>query len=325
MLVFLYGSDAYRLKQAGDDIVNRYKTKYPSGMNLFAVNLSESDGMDVLESAIKSSSFFNEHKLIVCKNSFGKKTASELLAGYIKDFGIAGTSDITLISAETLAGKELETKNKELFKLLSGGKNMVKEFEPMQGEKLFEWTRKEFEVRGCSVEPNAVRNLVAMVGNDSWAVVNEIDKLASYKGHPCTNKDDPCSEVTSADIRELVHAKIDMNIFDLIDALGAKNRQRAVELLYRELKTGRDPYYILTMITYQFRNILTVKDLQKRSFSEAEIARKAKLNPFVVKKTVRSPFNMPESLKIYNSLLDIDSGFKAGQINLEDSLFRIIA
>ena len=313
MVIFLYGSDAYRLKEAKDELVNRYKAKYSSGMNLFAVDLFEPDGMDMLENVLKSSSFFNEHKLLVCKNAFGKKTAGESLTRHIQDQDIAGTPDITLILAETLAGKELETKNKELFRLLSGGKSMVKEFEPLSGEKLSEWIRKEFTVRNCSIGTAAVRRLVNIVGNDSWAVMSEVEKLANYKK----------GEVTSADIQALVQSQADMNIFDLVDAIGAKDRRRALELLYRELKTGRDPYYILTMVIYQFRNLLTIKDLLRRDHPESGISQKAKLHPFVVKKALKSPFELEGAIEVYGKLLVIDSGFKMGELDLTDSLYGL--
>lgn len=315
MIILLYGPDSYRLKQAKDSLVSRYNLKYPGGMNRFYLDLSEQLDVDQFETAVKSSSFFNEHKLIVCKNIFGRKTTAELVAGYIKEYDIAHASDITLVAVEAGAEKELTIKNKELFRLLSGDKNIVKNIEPLSGAKLAEWARKEFEARGCSIEPTALINLLNMTGNDSWAIINEIDKLAAYKA----------DKITVPDIIDLVHAKVDMNIFDLIDALGAKNCPRAMELLYKELKTGRDPYYILTMVIYQFRNLLMIKDLKNRGLAESEIIQKAKIHPFVVKKIMNSSNNLTmeglRSIYQYLSLLDIRS--KNGLVDLKDQLCQL--
>lgn len=313
MIIFIYGSDAYRLKQTREGLVNRYKNKYTSGMNFFSVDLSESTGIDTLENALKSASFFNEHRLVVCKNIFNKKTTAESLEKYIKEYNIAKATDITLIATENIAGKELATKNKELFTILADKKNIVQEIDLLRGEKLFEWIKKEFKSRGCSIESSAVRSLVNIVGGESWAIINEVDKLAVSGA----------GGITVSDITNLVTPKIDLNIFDLIDALGNNDRRRSIELLYKELKTGRDPYYILTMIIYQFRNILTIKDLQKRGLSESEISLKAKLNPFVVKKAMKSPFETAGATKIYAQLLAFDTGFKTSQTDLEDSLYGL--
>ncbi len=313
MIIFLYGSDAYRLKQAKEDLVKRYQTKYSSGMNLFTLDLAETDSIDKLKGAFKNSSFFNEHRLVVSKNVFDKKAVAVDVHEQIKEQGIAKSPEITLIIAENLTAKELAAKNKELFKFLSDTKNTVKEFEPLSGDKLSEWIKKEFVSKRASIGQTAIKELIETAGVDSWSLINEIDKLTNYK----------TGEVTSADIRNMVTAKADMNIFDLIDALGTKDRQRAIKLLYQELKTGRDPYYILTMIIYQFRNILMIKDLQKRGHSESEIGQKTKLHPFVIKKISRSSFDSTQAARIYAQLLALDTGFKTGEINLEDSLYNL--
>lgn len=283
-------------------------------MNLFLVDLSEPDGVDIFEGAVNNSSFFNEHRLIVCKNSFTKKANAELLLKYITEYGLDKSADTTLIAAENATAKEMAAKSKELFKILSDKKHLVKEVEPLQGGELLEWIKEEFKSRGCSIGTDAARNLVSIAGSDGWSLVNEIGKLTAYK----------TGEATTADIANLVAAKTDLSIFDLIDALGNKNRRRALELLYKELGTGREPYYILTMIIYQFRNILTVKDLQKRGLPESEIIRKSKLNPFVIKKIINNPFETTEAINLYNRLLNLDIGFKMGQLDLENSLYGII-
>ena len=72
MIIFLYGEDEYRLKQETSSVIQKYKNKYPNGLNLFGFDLA-SDDVKNLEDAIKTSSFFNEVKLIVVKNSFLEK------------------------------------------------------------------------------------------------------------------------------------------------------------------------------------------------------------------------------------------------------------
>ncbi|OGN17962.1 MAG: DNA polymerase III subunit delta [Candidatus Yanofskybacteria bacterium RIFCSPHIGHO2_12_FULL_41_9] len=316
MIIFLYGSDSYRLKQAKDDIIGRYKSKYKSGFNLFNVDLSEISGPDLLEEALKSSSFFSEHKLIISKNIFAKKNSADLMASCIKKYEIADISDITLLVFEDSLEKEIIVKNKELFKLLSDKTNVVRVFEPLEETKLHGWIKKEFEVRGCSAGLTVVKKLINAAGNDGWSLINEIEKLAAYRQR---------GEIGEGDISMLVSAKTDLNIFNLIDAIGSRNNKKAVELLYCELKSGRDPYYILTMITYQFRNILIVSGLFEKGFSHVEIAKKSGLHPFVIKKVLANinRFKTADLKRIYTQLLGTEIGFKNGQMNIEDSLYGL--
>jgi len=314
MLVFLYGSDRYRLKQAKNDLVNRHKAKYSGGMDYFYFDLGEQADISQLQVALKSSSFFNEHKLIVCKNVFGKKTTAENMTAYIKDYSILQDIDITIAVLEGATEKELTTKNKELFKLLCSDKSIVKNIEPLPGALLLEWVLKEFEIRNCTIQSDVARKLVAMVGNDSWSLINEIHKLSTYRK----------GDITDKDVNLLVSSRTDSNIFYLTDALALKDNKRFIELLYYELKTGRDSYYILTMIIYQLRNLIAIKDLQNQKYPELEIAKKSQLHPFVVKKALKSPFRLEEAILFYNNLLSLDIGFKTGNINLENSLYGLI-
>jgi DNA polymerase-3 subunit delta len=314
MIIFLYGSDPYRIKQAKDGYIARYKAKHPSGLNFFSFDLSETDGISQVEDSLRNSSFFQEHKLIVCKNYFSKKISADKIFEYIKKYGLQNSGDSTLMIVEDLTEKELASKHKELLNELLAKNNTVKTFEPLAGSALGDWIQKEFEIRKCRISKASAELLAEMVGNDSWALMNEIEKLTSYRKE---------GEVNGKDIVDLVSTKIDLNIFDLIDAIASKNRTKSLSLMYNEMKTGRDPYYILTMITYQFRNILAVKDLKERGLAEMEITRKTRLHPFVVKKSLRSPFILEQAKNIYGSLLTIDTGFKTGRLDIRDSLFSL--
>ncbi|MBI2064852.1 MAG: DNA polymerase III subunit delta [Candidatus Yanofskybacteria bacterium] len=316
MLIFLYGPDSYRLKQARDEVIQSHKSKYPSGLNFIDFDVSGGAPLDLLVDAIRSLSFFGEHKLIALKNVFSKKSQAETILRYINNYDLTTAKNVTLLVAEDGSGKELAGKLQELFGLLSSKSSLVKNIDLLQGEELEKWIQQEFRSRSCVTDSTAIRRLVGIAGNDTWRLSNEIEKLARYKDH---------EKITGIDVDTLVNKNIDMNIFNLIDAIAQKNKSNALKLLYQEIKTGQDPYYILTMIVYQFRNMLAVKDLHKQGYSEGEISRKTKIHPFAVKKSINNPFNSEEAAKIYGRLLSIDTGFKMGRIDLEDSLYSLVA
>jgi len=316
MIIFLYGSDGYRLKQNSQTVLSNYLKKHPSGVNLFKFDLSDGQ-MDKFEDTVKSSSFFDEVKLIVLKNVFSKKLDSAKVAGVVENYNLAKEKSVALLLLENLSEKELASKDKNLFNLLVKKDNLVKVFNFFDGEKLNNWIKSEFILRGCSIEPRAVGELVAIVGNESWALVNEIEKLCNFKTGRVIDKED---------INLLCFRKTENNIFDFVDALGNKNRAKAYDFLYKEIKSGRDPYYLLTMMIYGFRNLLAVKDLVSRNMSANEIAKKAKIHPFVARKTSQSSgaFKIEELKDIYGRLLDMDTHSKEGKINLTDALFSFV-
>lgn len=317
MIIFLYGSDAYRLKQAKEEIINRYKNKYPSGMSLFRMDMSETADSDILERTLKSPSFFNEHKLVICTNVFSRKTSAELITEKLKEHGLPEAADITLAVVENMSGKELNTKHKELFEMLADIKNRVREIEFLQGNDLADWIRNEVKSHGCSIEASALRNLVEIVGNESWAIVNELNKLMAYKDK---------MEITSADIRTLIPNKTENNVFKFLDALSSGNTKEALALLYRELHMNSDPHQILGAIIYQVRNMLIVKDLTQRGLSALEISKKAGIHPFVARKIAGQAGKFhPEKLKLmYGKILELEISSKRGGANIHDSLYKFL-
>lgn len=91
----------------------------------------------------------------------------------------------------------------------------------------------------------------------------------------------------------MVSGRVDLNIFNLVDAVVSKNKAKAYELLYRELKNGRDPYYLLAMMAYGFRS--------------------------------RAGRFSPEELRgAFGKLLEMDTLSKNGNLNLVDTLFEFV-
>ena len=315
MVIFLYGPDGYRLKQNSQIVLDNYRKKHPGGI-FFKFDLSGESEIAKAEDAIKSGSLFGEVKLIVLSNSFFNKMASEKISELIVAQNLLKEKNTVLLFVENQEEKEL-IKNKSFFCLLTGKDIMVRNVEYLKGEKLTKWITSEFALRKCSIESEAIEELIANTGNDSWALANEIEKLSNYTGQ---------TSIMRGDVALLCFKKTDLNIFDFVDAVAIKNRAKAYEFLFKEIKNGRDPYYLLTMVVYGFRNLLLVKDLVDRRMSLDFIAKKTHLHPFVVRKTCQNAgkFNLTELKEIYGRLLNLDINPKKGIGNITDSLFDFV-
>ncbi len=314
MIIFLYGPDSFRIRQEVNSVKDKYKKKYPNGIDFYNFDLAAA-GTDTLDDAIKTASFFREVKLIALKNSFEKDNPGRIMK-LIKDYGLKDDKLTVLLFGEPSAEKDLKAKDGKLFSVLTDKQNLVRNFEKLDGSKLEAWVKKEFSLRNCLISSVLARKLIQLAGSDTDRLIAEINKLSNYRLK---------GEIAGIDIDKLVSKKAELSIFDLIDAIAAKNKARALELLYQELQTGRDPYYILTMITYQLRNALVVKDLSQRGLSGQEIAKKAKLHPFVVRKMVGSnKYAQDEIRRYFNSLAQADISIKQGKTDIEDCLYGLI-
>jgi len=316
MIVFLYGPDTYRLRRYKNELVSRYRNKYPSGINFFDIDFLNAKDTEQLRSAIKTVSFFNEHRLLVCENIFLKKQISDDVLGYVNDYNLFSSHDTTLIIIQDLVEKEMLVKQENLTRELLAKSTTIKLFEVLSDAKLTQWVVEEVKNRNCMIKTQAVQKLISMVGNDSWMLANEIEKLTGYKTD---------GEISSSDVSLLVVPKVEMDIFELTDALIAKDKNKFIQQVYKEFRTGRDPHYILTMLAYQLRNMVIIKDMADLGFPQSEIARKAGIHPYVVKKisTGMVNFRADELGVLFGKLLCIEVASKNGASDLKDLLYGL--
>lgn len=326
MIIFLYGQDTYRMREKLKEIIRHYKEVHKSGLNLDYFDCQKkSDGeiFNDFKNGIRQTSMFKEKKLAVITNPFSDSGFKEKFLKDAKDF--LKSEDIILLYQE---GKIKE--NDTLFKFLKKN-TKFQEFNLLEGQELKAWIKKEFEefktphhpasaggAGQAKIEPKALEMLVEYIGNDLWRMANEIKKLVSFK---------PKQIIKAEDVRILVRSKIETDIFKTIDAIAQKNKRQALNLLQKHLEKGDSPLYLLTMINYQFRNLLIIKDFIEKHKPYNLILKKSGLHPFVVKKSYyqSQKFSFQELKKIYQKIFQVDIDIKTGRVEPEIALDLLIA
>ena len=308
MIYFLYGEDSFRSKQKLREIIDGYKKVHKSGLNLIYADAKEKTFVDFY-SNFKTTSMFAEKKLVVLKNVFANAKFQEDFLENIKK--IEELKDIVVIFES-----EAPDQRTKIFKQLSKTAK-CQEFNFLQPAMLKKWIALQFENNGVKINYSALDLLAVFVKNDLWRMANEIKKLSSYKKG---------SEITREDVLLLVRPNIENDIFKTIDALAGKEKQLALSLLHKHIEDGDNALYLLSMISYQFRNLLIIKELQEKQKSYSEIARKSGLHPFVAQKTYAlcSHFSFPQLKKIYQKIFQADSDIKTGKIEPELALDLLI-
>jgi len=305
MIIFLYGLDTYRSRQKLNEIIEHYKKIHKSGLNLRYFTGDKLNFQDFKEE-IKQTSMFKEKKLAVLidifpNTEFEKKFLEE------KKFWLK-TEDILLFYTTA----QISEKDALLSFLKKYAKGQ--EFQPLEGQKLKNWVKKEFENFGAKIDERALEKIIDFVGNNLWQMENEIKKLVSYKEKEI---------IKEKDVEILVKPKIESDIFETINAIAIKNKKRAFQLLKKHLEKGDSPLYLLSMINFQFRNLLIVKDLLERNQSPYV---KTGLHPYVVQKSLglSRKFDISELKKIYRKIFQADLNIKTGRIEPETALDLLI-
>lgn len=327
MIIFLYGPDSFRSKKKLDEIILHYKNSQKSGVNLIVQNAPDIEFSDFFHQC-KVSSMFAEKKLIVLKNLFSNKSFHEDFQKEIKN--VQNLKDVVVVYESDAVDERLK-----IFKTLTAAAK-TQGFTLLDNRGVKTWAQKEFEKNGQKINADALDLLVSWVGNDLWRLSSEIKKLTDFSSVvPAKGRSYGGSTVASGeggknhhrvinikDVELLVKPKFEVDIFKTIDAFSSKNRQQAFMFLKRHLDQGENPLYLLSMVAYQLKNLLIVKELAEKSFMYDSIVKKSGLHPFVVKKNYFAcqQFSLETLKKTYHNIFAVDYKIKTGQLDPETAL-----
>lgn len=321
MIIFLYGQDSFRSWRKVVQIRQKYLLTDESGSGLSVFDCAEEKKpAQKLKDALETSNLFLSKRLIICRNFIVSSESGEQkkLLEFLKKKDITIEKDTVAIFWEESEPR----KNNAFFKFFLSSEGVKKQnFAKLSGKKLEQWTLQAFQeiCRSAKISPEALNKLIAYCQGDTRLIFSQIPKIINYVDG---------REINGEDIDLLVRTVLENDIFQTVDALGAGNKKEAVRLVHEHFLGGSDPYYMLSMFAYQFRNMLKVSDLRQRGiFSEYEIAKLASLHPFVVKKTLGQIHKFPfEKLKeIYRKIGELDRAAKTGKIDITLGLDKLMA
>jgi len=305
MIFFFYGEDSFRSTEKLTQIKNKFQKEIDhKGYNISSLD-GESLTLEEFYSAVKQTGFLTEKRLIIIRNFFKNKKRKDFEKEIIEF--LKSQKDTKEENFIIFWEDGVPRKNDTLIKVLLGFK-YVSELKKLNNLQLQQWITEKIRTENGTIEPEAVKTLVTYLGNDLWQQNNEIDKLLAYKKNQL---------ITASDVKMLIRSKLDENIFNLTDAVGANNKKLALQLINDQLSSGTNHLYLLTMIIRQFRILLELKSLSQEFDSYPKVAAQSTLHPFVLRKTwpLLSIFTWQQLKRIYTSLVDLEKNFKSTSIN----------
>ena len=311
MIIFLYGQDDFRSRLKLKEIIDQYQNVRHSGLNLFYIDFKENQFNDFKEKT-ETVSIFAKKKLIILSNLLTNQDLSRDVLDYFKKNGQKHKDDVFVFFE-----KDKFSIDNPLLSFLNKTAK-VQEFKPLAGKLLYAWAEKEVKRLKSEIDPVALKRLISSFNNDLRRLSNEIKKLVVFKNR---------KKVEIQDVELLTELEIETNIFKTIDAIASLNREAALRLLSQHLKNGDSPIYLLTMINYQFRNILVVKSLLRQNISFPMILKASRLNSFVAKKcySLAGRFSFQRLKGIYSKILETDLKIKTGKVSPRQGLELLVS
>jgi len=318
----IYGEEPYLQEQ----LVAAFKAALLTP-DLAAFNLEELDGEKCSPAQVAESAnvlpVFAEKRLVFVKNpaflQSGKKESSEgssenerSLLNYLAD-PLLSTCLVFLVNGPV-------DKRRKLVKAAEKAGQLI-ELNPPKGAELTQWIREEAEQQGMTIEPKALEYIVLNASGNLRHLKNELEKLCLYSL--------PERVIKLETVQKLLTRSSEGNIFAMVDSLGQKKGEQALQELGNLLDEGEPPVRILFMIARQFRSLLQVKELEHKGFTEKQITADLGLHPFVTGKLLRQSrnFGFTELEKALALLLEGDVALKTGsspRLTLEQLILKLV-
>lgn len=140
----------------------------------------------------------------------------------------------------------------KMKKLCAALNEYVQEVEFVQQERsdLLKWLKRRFAATGHDIDQTAADHLLFTCGSLMRGLIPEVEKIAAYAGH---------ERITVEDIDAVAEPVLDARIFDMTNAVTARNYDRAAAILADLLRMQTEPIAILAALGKELRRLYTAR------------------------------------------------------------------
>ena len=302
----LYGQEAYLQKQYRDKLMEAMLGDGDT-MNFWHIQGKDYSIPQLIDFA-ETMPFLAERRVIVLEGTGLLKSGGDELAGYFQE--ACETTNWILVESEC-------DKRSKLFKAADKA-GLCVEFSVQDENTLKRWVLTMLKKEGKQITESTLELFLEKTGTDMHVIRQEMEKLACYT----LDKD----VIEKADVEAVCITRITGHIFDMVDAIGVRDRQRALAL-YNELQALREPpIRILFLIGRHMNLLLQIKDLKKRGVDQKSMAAKVGVPPFAVGKYIKQcGLYKSEQLKLaLERCIQADEAIKTGALQDKMSVELLI-
>jgi DNA polymerase-3 subunit delta len=264
------GDEAFFRKRFRDAILEHLVPADMRDFSLFEFDLAETDLAEVLDRARTPSLMAPFQVFFVrgVKNLFGRGSNEEKLAA-IEDYCQNPNPDALLIFVADHISipadvRRMEMQDKERYQRIRDTMGQycgIVELARVEEGEAIRWISDFCASRSVPVkiEPDGARELVDALGGDMMMISNELEKLMLYVGAK--------NRITLGDVETMVLAAKQRSLYELTDAISAKDRVRALEVLDAILSSGDGEEAAIGhiyMLAKTFRQMLVILERNVR-------------------------------------------------------------
>lgn len=292
----LYGEEAYLKQQYKQKLIHALVSPGDT------MNYTRYDGKNINPPGVidvaETMPFFAERRLILIEDSGFFKSSCEVLAQYLPQ--MPQTACIVFVESEI-------DKRGKMYKAVKKTGSVV-EFGEQKEQVLTRWVLGRLKRENKKITQPVLQLFFSKTGSDMGNIDKELEKLLCYT----LEKD----VIEAADVETICTGQITNRIFEMINAIGRRDRKRALSLYYDLLALKEPSMRILYLINRQFRILIDLKSMQRAGIDAKTMAAKAGIMPFAVKRSLEQAdmFSFKELKQALSDGIGLETDVKTGKM-----------
>jgi DNA polymerase-3 subunit delta len=288
---FLYGAEEYLIEEQIQRLLNQTLSRKERGFNFHAFSGGEHSAQEIVRAA-QTLPMFSQYRFVLVREADQMDEEKvEALMEYIPK-----PSPNTCL---VLYGQTISSWKKHRKEIEKVGK--VEEYFRLKGRALVSWMKNRMKEKGKTLSEESADYLVEVVGDHLHDLDNALEKVFLSVGEKGT--------IGLSDLEEITSEVKVSTVFDLTDAIGHQNLEKALGILgkameskaivFRKEEQGSkfgDPIpLLLSMMAKQYWSMLTVKEMSSHRRDAGELAKELGTSPWNIRKWMDQGKNFSEA------------------------------
>lgn len=321
-VILMYGVEQYLVKWAVETLVKKYVN--PATISMDYVQLDENAPCSQVIEVCETFSMFSEKRIVWVRDY--KPLGSDSPRGFsreeikkLADYIAASNQEAILIfsAEEVKASAMLTTALKKC--------GQVYDFDKIDKTELNSFAKKRFRTAGIEISPRALAMLIDATGYFNkesdyrlFHFANDIEKVIAH-----------CQEgkVTEEDIARTVSGDLETFVFDMLDAITGNQKDKAFQILYNILYSGKDAFSVIGAIVSQFELLLSVKQMRDDGADLGTMHKKLGGSEYRIKKMIpfASKYSADKLKQTLSAIYQVDRQIKTGLLDGQTALELFIS
>ena len=266
--IYLFDGEEEYFKERGEEMLKERFLGEPS-LNYSAFHGENLKGaaLTSLVAAAESFPFMSEKRIVKVTDLYpSEKDYENYLKRYFEH--PAESTILLIVNSAPPKGKTFDLKKAPNVTRVDCSKG--------DEETILRWIYTRFRRAGIEADTECCERVMQYCLGDMSRIAGEMEKLLAYGANS--------KKITSADVDEIVYRDTDYKIYEMTNALGAKNYGKYVSVMSELTERGVDAMAVLNSLCSYFRGLLDISLLNR---SDAEAASALGMKEYAVKMSRR--------------------------------------